>query len=91
MWCFRRAWNELGDLHVKHDSLYEKIMIRKPLRNELILYLEVPLYSFPHRIVNKWNELSEEIVKAKTVHAFKEKLDNGYRDGTLHEVEQRCM
>ena len=43
MWRFRRGWNELGDLHVKRDS-YEKTMIQKPLRNELILYHEVPLY-----------------------------------------------
>ena len=42
---------------------------------------DIKKYSFPHRIVNKWNELSEETVKAKTVHAFKEKLDNRYRDG----------
>ena len=41
---------------------------------------DIKKYSFPHRIVNKWNELSEEIVKAKTVHAFKRKLDNKYRD-----------
>ena len=42
---------------------------------------DIKKYSFSHRIVNKWNELSEEIVKAETVHAFKEKLDNRYRDG----------
>ena len=42
---------------------------------------DIKKYSFPHRIVNKWNELSEEIVKAKTVHAFKKKLDNRYREG----------
>ena len=44
MWFFRRAWNELADLYVKRDSLYEKFMIQKPLWNQLISYLEVPLY-----------------------------------------------
>ena len=42
---------------------------------------DIKKYSFPHRIVNKWKELSEAAVKAKTVHAFNEKLGNGYRDG----------
>ena len=43
---------------------------------------DIKKYSFPHRSVNKWNELSEKIVKHETVHAFKEKLDNRYRDRT---------
>ncbi|MPC32942.1 hypothetical protein E2C01_026278 [Portunus trituberculatus] len=31
-------------------------------------------FSFPHRTVNIWNELSEEIVAVESVHKFKEKL-----------------
>ena len=48
--------------------------------NKDVCKRDIKKYSFPHRIVNKWNELSEENVKAKTVYAFKkDKLDN--RDG----------
>ena len=32
-------------------------------------------YSFPHRVVDVWNGLSEEVVTATSVHNFKEKLD----------------
>ena len=42
---------------------------------------DIKKYSFPHRVVNKWNELSEEVVKAGSVHALKKKLDKRYRDG----------
>ncbi|MPC26258.1 hypothetical protein E2C01_019394 [Portunus trituberculatus] len=32
-------------------------------------------FSFPHRIVDIWNGLSDEIVVAESVHKFKAKLD----------------
>ena len=32
-------------------------------------------YSFPHRIVDTWNGLKEEIVKATSIHKFKKMLD----------------
>jgi hypothetical protein len=31
--------------------------------------------SFPQRVVNRWNGLSEEVVSAGTVEAFKRRLD----------------
>ena len=31
--------------------------------------------SFPHRIVNTWNGLKEEVVEATNIHKFKEMLD----------------
>ena len=41
-------------------------------------------YSFPHRIVDTWNGLNEEVVTATSVHNFKEKLDKWrYGDRTL--------
>ena len=41
-------------------------------------------YSFPHRIVDTWNGLNEEVVTANSVHNFKEKLDKWrYGDRTL--------
>ncbi|MPC74992.1 hypothetical protein E2C01_069375 [Portunus trituberculatus] len=41
-------------------------------------------FSFPHRMVEKWNELSDEVVAAHNVHNFKEKLDMWrYGDRTL--------
>ena len=44
---------------------------------------DVKKYSFPQRYVEAWNELSEEVITAKSMHSFKEKLDNyRYRDGT---------
>ena len=36
---------------------------------------DVKKYSFPHRTVEIWNNLKEEVVEAKSVHMFKEKLD----------------
>ena len=39
-------------------------------------------YSFPHRIVDTWNGLKEEVVTATNIHKFKEMLDiwrYGYR------------
>ena len=41
---------------------------------------DVKKYSFPHRVVDAWNGLSEEVVLAPSVHAFKEGLDK-YRYG----------
>ena len=39
--------------------------------------------SFPHRVVDVWNNLDETIVCAKTIHDFKTNLDNArYKDGT---------
>ena len=40
--------------------------------------------SFPHRTVEKWNELNEEVVTAPNVQNFKQKLDKWrYGDRTL--------
>ena len=40
-------------------------------------------FSFPHRNIDTWNGLNEEIVTAASVHKFKTKLDkNRYGDGT---------
>ena len=36
---------------------------------------DIKKYSFPHRTVETWNKLKEEVVTAKSVHMFKEKLD----------------
>ena len=38
---------------------------------------DIKKYSFPYRVVIKWNALSEEVVKAGSVHAFKKKLNKG--------------
>ncbi|MPD03089.1 hypothetical protein E2C01_098708 [Portunus trituberculatus] len=43
---------------------------------------DVKKYSFPHRVVNNWNELDEEVVMAGIVHNFKKKFDKRYRDRT---------
>ena len=41
-------------------------------------------YSFPHRIVDTWNGLKEEVVTATNIHKFKEMLDIWrYGDRTL--------
>ena len=40
--------------------------------------------SFPHRTVDTWNGLSDEVVSATNVHSFKEKLHKWrYGDRTL--------
>ncbi len=40
-------------------------------------------YSFPHRSVDVWKGLKEEVKKAKNVNQLKEKLDKyRYGDGT---------
>ena len=36
---------------------------------------DIEKYSFPHRMVEKWNALNNEVVTAHNVHKFKEKLD----------------
>ncbi|MPC31769.1 hypothetical protein E2C01_025066 [Portunus trituberculatus] len=41
---------------------------------------KIKKFSFPHRTVDIWNGLSEEIVTAESVHKFKEKFDK-YRYG----------
>ena len=44
---------------------------------------DIKKYSFPHRTVDIWNNLKEEVVAAKSVHMFKERLDDfGYGDRT---------
>ncbi|MPC14150.1 hypothetical protein E2C01_006907 [Portunus trituberculatus] len=48
-------------------------------------------FSFPHRTVDIWNGLSEEIVTAETVHKFKEKLDKcRYGDRSLRALLEPC-
>ena len=41
---------------------------------------DVKKYSFPQRCIEAWNNLSEDVVSATSVHSFKEKLDK-YRHG----------
>ena len=44
---------------------------------------DVRKYSFPHRVVDVWNGLSERVVTAANVHTFKERLDRSrYGDRT---------
>ena len=44
---------------------------------------DIRKYSFPHRSVDVWNSLSEEVVLAANIHTFKERLDKyRYGDGT---------
>ena len=44
---------------------------------------DIKKYSFPHRVVDTWNGLEEDVVNAISVHSFKEKLDKTrYRDGS---------
>ena len=44
---------------------------------------DIKKYSFPHRTVETWNNLKEEVVAVTSVHIFKEKLDKfGYGDRT---------
>ncbi len=40
-------------------------------------------YRFPHRSVEVWNGLKEEVIEAKNINQLKEKLDKyRYGDGT---------
>ena len=40
-------------------------------------------FSFPSRTIEAWNALGTEVVKARTIHEFKAKLDiSRYGDGT---------
>ena len=41
---------------------------------------DVKKYSFPQRCIDAWNNLTEDIVSAPSVHSFKEKLEK-YRHG----------
>ncbi len=43
---------------------------------------DIKKYSFPHRVVNAWNGLEEDVVNAISVHKFKTELDKlRSRDG----------
>ena len=43
---------------------------------------DIKKYSFPHRVVNAWNGLHEDVVNAISVHKFKTELDKlRRRDG----------
>ena len=45
---------------------------------------DIKKYSFPHRIVDTWNGLKEDVVTATNIHKFKEMLDIWrYGDRTL--------
>ncbi len=45
---------------------------------------DVRKFSFPHRAIDQWNILPEEVVCAKNIHKFKEGYDNiVLKDGTL--------
>ncbi len=49
-----------------------------------ISYRDVKKNCFPHRSISTWNEVDEEIVCAKLIHEFKDKLDKKrYGDGTV--------
>ncbi|MPC08960.1 hypothetical protein E2C01_001559 [Portunus trituberculatus] len=41
---------------------------------------DIGKYSFPHRTVEKWNALNNEVVITHNVHNFKEKLDKWRQD-----------
>ncbi len=46
---------------------------------------DVKKYSFPDRAIDKWNALPEGVVCVKSVHSFKEKVDEMVsKDGTKH-------
>ena len=43
---------------------------------------DIKKYSFPHRVVNAWNGLDEDVVNDISVHKFKTELDKlRRRDG----------
>ncbi|MPC60474.1 hypothetical protein E2C01_054519 [Portunus trituberculatus] len=67
---------EDGDTRTRGHS--KKIMNSQCLRN-------IKKFSFPNRMMDIWNGLSEEeIVAAESEHTFKEKLDKcRYRDRSL--------
>ena len=45
---------------------------------------DIKKYSFPHRSIGAWNGLEEEVVCARNIHIFMEKLDKySYGDSTV--------
>ena len=57
-------------------------LIRKLKKSRL--RRDIKKNSFPHRCVETWNKLDEEVIQAETLHAFKTKLDKrGYGEGTV--------
>ncbi|MPC85571.1 hypothetical protein E2C01_080352 [Portunus trituberculatus] len=65
------------DRHRQDLVTLSKIVKSQCLRN-------IKKFSFPHRTVDIWNGLSEEIVAAESVHKFKEKLDKCRYGGRTH-------
>ena len=46
---------------------------------------DINKYSFPHRVVNAWNGLEEDVVNAISVHKFKTELDISQEEETGYE------
>ena len=67
-------WRNLGTRNTRgHNKKLKKVQCMRDIKK----------YSFPHRVVDTWNGLEEDVVNAISVHSFKEKLDKTrYRDGS---------
>ncbi|MPC20027.1 hypothetical protein E2C01_012957 [Portunus trituberculatus] len=48
---------------------------------------DIGKYSFPHRMMEKWNALSEEVVAAHNVHNFKENWISGHYEPRSNPVQ----
>ena len=67
-------WRNLGTRSTRgHNKKLKKVQCMRDIKK----------YSFPHRVVDTWNGLEEDVVNAISVHSFKDKLDKArYRDGS---------
>ena len=64
-----------GDLVLERERLSQRTRghSRKVEKSQCLR--DIRKYSFPHRVVDAWNGLSEGVVTAANIHTFKERLD----------------
>ena len=81
-----RAMNELGKFDNDELIIWDNRVTRGHGRKlkKSSTRRDVKKYSFLQQCVEEWNALDENVVEAKTMHKFKERLDNcRYGDGTI--------
>ena len=72
-----------GDLVLEQESQSQRTRGHSRRVRKSQCLRDVRKYSFPHRVVDAWNGLSEGVVTAANVHTFKERLDRcRYEDRT---------
>ena len=66
---------DMGDLVLERERRSQRTRGHSRIVEKNQFVRDIRKYSFPHRVVDAWNGLSEGVVTAANVHTFKERLD----------------